>query len=334
MRIRTLLATGAGAFCLLSAAPMQGQSDWRGMQTDNFYLVGNASPGAMRRVAERLETFRAAFLAVRPRAAAAVSDADTTVVVFDSDRDFRPYKPLTPDGEPASVSGLFLATNYDAYIALTGERETERAIYHEYAHQVSREDRSWPLWLREGVAEYYSTIQVLDGGERVRMGVAIDEHFRFLQGATLIPLDEFLEIGPDSAYYASERDQRRFYAQAWALTHYLLLRRPAGSDQLSRFLDLVESGGDAAASFGTAFQTSLDGLLEELSRYVRNALTLPAIDYQLGIGLEDIGRWNTQDISEAEANYHLGELLSRDIAVQISRCWTGSALNPLDIRAP
>ena len=94
MRIRMLLVTVAGALFLCSAVPAQGQSNWRGMQTENFYLVGDASPRAMRRVAERLETFRAAFLAVRPRTAAAISDTDTTVVVFDSDHDFRPYKPL------------------------------------------------------------------------------------------------------------------------------------------------------------------------------------------------------------------------------------------------
>ena len=311
MRIRMLLVTVAGALFLCSAAPAKGQSNWRGMQTENFYLVGDASPRAMRRVAEQLETFRAAFLAVRPRAAAAISDTDTTVVVFDSDQDFRPYKPLAPDGGPANVGGLFMATNYNVYIALTGEREAEGAIYHEYVHRISSEDRSWPAWLREGVAEFYSTIQVRNGGETVRVGIPIDENLRLLQNTRLIPMDEFLDIGSDPLYYLGERDQGRFYAQSWALTHYLLLQRPGGSDQLLRFLELLNSGGDTATNFRTAFQTDLEILSRELDRYVRNSLTLPALDYRLDIRLEDVGRWNAEDISEAEANYHLGELLSR-----------------------
>ena len=327
MRIRMLLVTVAGALFLCSAVPAQGQSNWRGMQTENFYLVGDASPRAMRRVAERLETFRAAFLAVRPRTAAAISDTDTTVVVFDSDHDFRPYKPLAPDGGPANIDGLYLATNYDVYIALTGERDAERAIYHEYVHRVMSEDRSWPAWLREGVAEFYSTIQVRNGGETVRVGIPIDEHLRFLQNTRLSPMDEFLDIGSDPLHYLGERDQGRFYAQSWALTHYLLLRRPGGFDQLLRFLDLLDLGGDTATNFRTAFQTDFDTLSRELDLYVRNSVTLPAIDYPLEVRLEDAGRWNAEDISEAEANYHLGELLFRVNRVDDARVYLEAAMD-------
>ena len=327
MRIRMLLVTVAGALLLCSAVPAHGQSNWRGMQTDNFYLVGDASPRAMRRVADQLETFRAAFLTVRPRAAAAISDTDTTVVVFDSDQDFRPYKPLAPDGGPANLGGFFVATNYDVYIALTGEREAEQTIYHEYVHRVSSEDRSWPAWLREGVAEFYSTIQVRNGGETVRVGIPIDENLRLLQNTRLIPLDEFLDIGTDPLYYLGERDQGRFYAQSWALTHYLLLQRPGGSDQLLRFLELLDSGGDTATNFRTAFQTDFDSLSRELDLYVRNSVTLPALDYRLEVRLEDAGRWNAEDISEAEANYHLGELLSRVDRVDDARVYLEAAID-------
>ena len=327
MRIRMLLVTVAGALLLCSAAPAQGQSNWRGMQTENFYFVGDASPRAMRRVAERLETFRAAFLAVRPRTAAAISDTDTTVVVFDSDHDFRPYKPLAPDGGPANIDGLYLATNYDVYIALTGERDTERAIYHEYVHRVMSEDRSWPAWLREGVAEFYSTIQVRNGGETVRVGIPIDEHLRFLQNTRLSPMGEFLDIGADPLHYLEERDQGRFYAQSWALTHYLLLQRPGGFDQLLRFLELLDLEGDTATNFRTAFQTDFDTLSRELDLYVRNSVTLPAIDYPLEVRLEDAGRWNAEDISEAEANYHLGELLFRVNRVDDARVYLEAAMD-------
>ena len=323
MRFRIILTMVTGALLLCSPGSAQGRDDWRRMQTDNFYLVGDASEGAMRRVAQRPEEFRAAFLAVRPSAAEAISDTDTTVVVFDSDRDFRPYKPLTPDGEPANVAGLFLGSNYDVYIALTGERDAERTIYHEYVHRVSSEARSWPRWLREGIAEFYSTIQVRDGGETVRVGSAIGGHIRFLQNTALIPLDRFLEMGAEEV---RGPDQHRVYAQSWALTHYLLLQRPGGQGQLHRFLDLSASGGDTSTNFQTAFQTDLEGLFQELDLYVNNSLTMPIIDYYLGKRLEDAGRWDAEDISEAEANYHLGELLSREGRFDDARVYLEEAI--------
>ena len=323
MRFRIVLTMVTGALLLCSPGSAQGRDDWRRMQTDNFYLVGDASEGAMRRVAQRLEEFRAAFLAVRPSAAAAISDTDTTVVVFDSDRDFRPYKPLRPDGEPGNVAGVFLGSNYGDYIALTGERDAERTIYHEYVHRVSKEDRSWPPWLREGIAEFYSTIQVRDGGDTVRVGSVIGEKIRFFQNTALIPLDRFLEMGPER--YGGP-DQHRFYAQSWALTHYLLLKRPGGQGQLQHFLDLSASGGDTSTNFQTAFQTDLEGLFQELDLYVSNSLTMPIIDYSLETRLKDAGRWDAEDISEAEANYHLGELLFRERRFDDARVYLEEAI--------
>ena len=111
------------------------------------------------------------------------------------------------------------------------------------------------------------------------------------------------------------------------LTHYLLLRRPGGFDQLLRFLELLDLGGDTATNFRTAFQTDFDTLSRELDLYVRNSVTLPAIDYPLEVRLEDAGRWNAEDISEAEANYHLGELLFRVNRVDDARVYLEAAMD-------
>jgi tetratricopeptide (TPR) repeat protein len=287
------------------------QEDWRGMQAENFYLVGDASEGAMRRVAERLEEFRSAFLAVRPPSEQMTGEIDTTVVVFDSDRDFEPYKPLTPDGSTANVGGVFLDSGYDVYIALTGEREAERAIYHEYIHQVSREDRWWPLWFKEGVAEFYSTIQLRDGNETARVGLSIPEHLGRLRNGVMIPIDEFLRVDQTSRYYNQGREQSLFYAQSWALVHYLFLKRPGGSDQMLSYLQLLGSGTDVETSFQTAFGSDYQTLGTELDLYIDNSLTLPAIDYRLDDAVERSDRWDAEDITEAEASYHLGEVLWR-----------------------
>jgi tetratricopeptide (TPR) repeat protein len=296
---------------LLTPGYARAQDDWRFMRSENFYLVGDAGERAMRRVAERLEEFRAAYLSVRPVAGREVNDESTTVVVFENDYDFTPFKPVDTEGKPLNVGGLFLGTNYDSYIVLTGDDQSERSIYHEYSHRVSSEGTEWPLWLREGFAEFYSTLQVRDGGSVVRAGLSVPENLLTLRSSTLIPLDEFLEIGRDSSYYTRGLDQARFYAQSWALTHYLLLRRPNGASQLTDFLRRTGEGEDIGSSFEAAFGTDFNTMFRELDLYVDNSLTLPALDYRLSGEIEVEADWEAEDLPESEALYHLGEVLSR-----------------------
>jgi hypothetical protein len=179
----------------------QHTKDWRRIESEHFVLVGNASEGSMRRVGQQLEQFRAAVLAVMP-GYQDPHEPDTTVVVFENEAAFRPFR---PDDD---VSGYFTSGPHRNYIALTGERETERTIYHEYIHQLTREARDWPVWLREGTAEFYSTIQVREGGDTVRLGLTIPPHLVWLD-QHFMPLEQFLD--PDASFVGEART-RTLYA--------------------------------------------------------------------------------------------------------------------------
>jgi len=50
-------------------------------------------------------------------------------------------------------------------------------IFHEYTHLLFRHnDRLWPLWLKEGMAEVYSTFKTT--GYNARIGDPIGHHLR------------------------------------------------------------------------------------------------------------------------------------------------------------
>jgi len=52
-------------------------------------------------------------------------------------------------------------------------------IFHEYTHLLfRRNDRIWPLWLKEGMAEVYSTFETT--GYNARIAKPIDHHLRLL----------------------------------------------------------------------------------------------------------------------------------------------------------
>jgi len=78
-----------------------------------------------------------------------------------------------------------------------------------------------PLWLETGLAEAFTTFEIRR--EHVHWGEAMPEHLALLRERGLIDLHEFL-ADPQAV---RARDPRWFTAQAWALTHLLLVGGPA-----------------------------------------------------------------------------------------------------------
>lgn len=288
---------------VFTAKPAFAQDNWRKLETENLVFVGDASDGSIRRVAEQLEDFRRAILTVYPGFREA-GQVDTTVIVFDNDRTFQPFKPQV-DGEPANIAGYFQEGRFYNYIALTGERETERSIYHEYVHQLTSTARDWPLWFREGIAEYLSTLEIRDGGREVLVGRAIDEHLRWLQRNRL-GVERLFSSG-----FTPSFDERgitgTFYAEAWALTHFLISQE-GGLARLDAFLSGLSDADDVESAFEAAFGLGFDETDDQIDRFIGQS-RFPAIQYRLGDRLEEVDRVDTAPISEAEASFYLGDLL-------------------------
>lgn len=308
--MRTLIRQGRLAaflifvpgFVLALASPVAAQfgEDWRRLESPHFRLVGPVDAGTLDRVAGNLEEFRAAFMALLPEYRE-IYPRDTTVVVFEDDDAFRPFKPL--DGP--DVSGYFTASPYRSYIALTGAREMEHTIYHEYVHQLTRDAGGWPRWMREGVAEFYSTIEVRSDGEKVLLGRPIADHLRWLRQA-FIPLEDFLH--PDTSY-ESLAETTSLYAQGWAFIHFAQFGEPGLAARLETFLGAMSaSGNDVEASVRTAFGTGIETLRSELIDYIGSS-RFPAGEKTLSEPLEEVDLPESVAIPPFEADFYMGDLL-------------------------
>jgi hypothetical protein len=100
------------------------------------------------------------------------------VVVFPSDRALGPFRPRY-QGKPVEISGLFVPGRDLNYILLVNDGRPNRLpiVLHEYTHLItSNSDQPLPVWLSEGLAEYYSTFQLERGGREAVLGSLIDEH--------------------------------------------------------------------------------------------------------------------------------------------------------------
>lgn len=264
---------------LAPAAVPRASRDWKALQSPNFVIAGNSSDGVLRNTAVQLEMFRDTvsqlFPAVRER-----SPVPTTVVVFRNDASFHEFKPRDPRGRVMDTVAGYLTTRPDAnYIVLAArnnQTQTYRVVLHEFAHYlIHGAVPRVPRWLDEGLADFYSTIQIDTGDGQVRIGDAIRGHQVRLRGGLIIPLDRLLSARGESTIFGDLREQLTFYAQSWALVHYLTLGHGGKRDgQMESYLQAIAAGGSLAEAGQQAFGRDLRPLHTELATYVRRS-TLP-----------------------------------------------------------
>lgn len=261
VRLDAAVAGAAGA------AP----SKWTRLQTPHFTLLGENGDKPLRRVAERMEQFREVFGRVFPSTKQAMP-APIVVHVFGSERAYQPFMPLF-NGKRVDVGGYFQEAAGAYYITLNIEAG-ERAyptIFHEYVHLlVGNTLADVPVWFNEGLAEYYSTYQMY-GEREASIGRVKEEHVFELR-ERFIPLTELLAVDHRSPLYNEGERRGVFYAESWALVHYLLLGSPQRKGQLSTYLRQYADGVAPAAAFRAAFGGSEAALEKELRRYVTQSL--------------------------------------------------------------
>ena len=302
----------AAALCLLLVVPVcarEAAQQWASVQSKNFLLVGNASERDIRKVAARLEQFREAFVRLL-----SVEHFDSsvpmTVMVFKTDESYRPFEPLY-QGQPAGVAGFFQSSQDVDYITFSVDpkhvRNADALAYHEYVHLLVRNSfRNAPLWFNEGLAEYYSTFELSDGNKRVTLGLPISRRVQTLRERELLPVEMLLGIDADSTYYNEQDKRNLFYAESWALVHYLLSgpRRA----QLSIYLDLLAKGLTVEDAFQKAFQTNFAGMDDELRQYIRlNKYPQQRITFDRRVEFDTL--MQSSLLTEGQAQFYLGDLL-------------------------
>jgi tetratricopeptide (TPR) repeat protein len=311
-------------------------SDWKRITSGDLSVVGDTSENELRSALTALEDFRAALLNMFPGLRLA-SDVPTTLVVFRDNASFQRFKPRDARGRVQQwVGGYFMALPDINYMVLSGwaNRETTfRTLFHEYTHYVvHRNTRSVPVWLNEGLAEFYSTFRSKYRGEE---GSLIGEPpvslVRVLRNGPLIPLRELLSDEGARKIFKSQHRIGMFYAQSWALVHYLQMAGwNKGTANLGTYLRALETGTPEQAVHA-AFNMSLRQLESELTKYVQKfsfpALMLPPPPKRDGEAPR------ASRLLESEARYVRGDLLTRLAAESEAEEELSKALqeNPTDI---
>jgi tetratricopeptide (TPR) repeat protein len=278
---------------------------WVSVRTKNFLLLGNAGEKDIRKVGLKLEQFREVFTRLFPKMRFN-TPVPTTVVVFKSDSSYAPFKP------GPNIAGYFQPGPDVNYITLTtevrGQQDPFSVIFHEYTHLlVENTFKEIPLWFNEGLAEYYSTFSITDD-QKITLGAPIGNHVFLLRESKMLPLRTLLEVDHKSPYYNEKNKQGIFYAQSWALMHYLIIGKEGKVEQLAKFIELVGAQMPLDQAFQQAFGTPFEVMEKELRDYVKKD-RYNVLNGHFQHKLELDTNAEATQLTEAEAQAYLGDLL-------------------------
>jgi len=286
--------------------------NWTEVRSGNFVVVSNAGLGEARYAAARLEEMRTLFSRLPGKDNFDVS-VPVTVILFGSDADYEFFKPSYRGDRKHDVAGYFQYNPDIKYIALSTEpgrgHDLAFVLRHEYVHALVKNTHARvPLWFNEGAAQYYSEYELSKDGRMVSFGERHDRSLDALARRELLPLRTLLSIDYWSPYYHEREHRALFYAQSWALVHFLLSDKSGvRRAQLVRYLEAA-AGASSEESFRQAFQMDMGRMEGEFRTYVRAARYAGRREL-LVEPLPPAPKLENRALSEPEAQAYLGDLL-------------------------
>jgi tetratricopeptide (TPR) repeat protein len=311
---RSVIAASAIALAFGAAGASE---RWLELKTEHFRILSNASAGKTTEIGSSLEAFRA-VVARSTKGLTLGPDVPTTMFIFKDDASFDPYK-YRPDRENSRLLGFFFPAVERQIIALNATppenvnfarafkqfQYSYAPVYHEYTHSLLRNTFSQlPLWLNEGIAEYFSTLLVQ--GRNADVGRADRAELPWLQQRFVIPIDKLMAIPRFDVLPGNTEATAR--AESWAVVHALLRGKDERRRQFSQFLSLLLAGTPQSEAFSKSFPVSIAELQAEVEAHVRQGeFSVPTYTLdELGVARE----YEITTVDSTEMNIELGELVA------------------------
>jgi tetratricopeptide (TPR) repeat protein len=257
-------------FASLTLLPQSARADWHEASSDHFVIYANQSEKEIREYSDRLERYHNAMEGRMrlPKYKPSPSNRVTIYVV----RDVEQIRKLAGGGN-RFIAGFYQprAGGSVAFVPRI-ETETEEATFseiillHEYAHHFmySRVSGTFPLWLREGFAEFYGTAKFFKDGS-VGLGYPAQHRGGELFYAKDVPIERLL----DSKAYTDKKTKAydEFYGRSWLLFHFLSFA-PERAGQLGDYIQRL-SVGEKELEAATGAFGDLKVLDKDLGKYLR-----------------------------------------------------------------
>ena len=206
----------------LAVTDLPAKNRWVTGSVEVFTVYANTSKGVASRVVTDLREVREIFSKISPVLMPKYR-VPLRVFVFEDEATAGRFL-LASRANLRSFGGMHTQDLEGDLILIQGRIQSEAVrgmVYHEYMHFLMRHSGfRLPTWLDEGLAELYSSIELV--GREARIGKPREGRAIRLQREKPIPLERFFRITRQSPEFKSSRHGRgTFFAQSWALVHFL-----------------------------------------------------------------------------------------------------------------
>jgi len=249
------------------------QENWIQITSPHFVVAADGNDKQARHVADQFERMRSVFHAAFPKMNLD-SGGPIIVIAVKGEKDFRTLEPEQYLSKGSlKLGGLFLRTADRNYVLMRLDAEGDHpysVIYHEYTHfLISKSSPSMPLWLNEGLAEFYQNTEIHE--KEAWLGEPSTEDLLWLRQNRLLPPETLFAVDEKSPYYHEEKKGSIFYAESWALTHFIQMADfPQKAHRLSNYSALLAQNVDPVTAATRVFG-DLKQLQTELENYVHQA---------------------------------------------------------------
>ena len=245
--------------------------NWIEVRSPHFVVATDSNEKQGRRIADQFERMRSVFHAAFPKLQI---DPGAPIVVL-AVKDEKGFRALEPEAYLAKGSlklgGLFLRGPDKNYVLMRLDAEGEHPysiIYHEYTHLLLSKAAEWiPLWMNEGLAEFYENTDIHE--KDAELGRPSGQNIMLLRQNRLLPLATLFVVDQKSPYYHEENKGSIFYAESWALTHFIQMNDfKQKTQRMTDYSVLLAQKVDPIAAATQAFG-DLKQLEKTLDGYVR-----------------------------------------------------------------
>jgi len=288
---------------ILLPAAARAADNWVEVRSSHFTVTSNAGEKDARRIAGQFEQIRQMF---HTAFAALKVDPPQPIIIIAAKNENTMKLYLPEDWEVKGhvhPAGWYQANQDKDYVILRLDTEGTNpfhTLYHEYTHALLRLnfDRL-PVWLNEGLSEFFGNSTL--GDKDVKTGSIDPSHLYILAQHKLIPIQTLLEVDQNSPYYNESDRASVFYAESWALVHYLMMDPEARQTQLLKnFLAAFDKSGDQISAAQEAF-----GDLKKFGKKIESY----AGQSSFHVGLIPVGK-ESSDTKYATRSVSAGEVLA------------------------
>jgi TonB family protein len=274
---------------------------WVQVSSDTYIVKSSAGEGRAIRVLRELEHFHQLVGTLVFRNTE-LPELPIEVLLVGDEQTLRELEPEY-NGRKVAVAGYYQRGNDRDFIVLSGRVFPETLtsiVYHELTHYfLSRAQAARPIWLNEGLSEYFAMADIRD--DAISLGGLSADRMQLLKTASLLPLKDFFAVDAGSPYYNESAKANIFYVEAWAFVHYMM-----HGEYASRFKKYIDALTKGDASLLDYLGTNERDLENGFRNYVQ--ISLPRANRTTVKAAGEEWNMNIQSIPDTEAQISIAEI--------------------------